>query len=712
VLSKYLEFFLKICAIRNDLTDAGDLLPDKYRLTGKILSWVVLCLGMAIGLVAFVLTIQAPIEADPNSYLWLESRFEVAGVGLLGLLFLVGSFAALRNRRRSGLLFVAGSPIVAFILAYPLARFWVPATSGAYYKLPDLAPAMVLAGIFFAPFYAPLVVIRKRKRATYLFLGFAALFGLAVTIWEKTSVLLLPLGGWWGLFLIFAAFWFGTYKLGWPPILASEPGPLSRRMATILIESVSVTLLVLAGTFGSVALRARPEWAGDCSGPALFSRPLRADHMVFTASLIRVAHVRKVLGRWAGPWAIGWVEKRYWGLPSWMPRLVFIANGRFSEGEIFFISGLRAEGWLARFLPIVSTQPCFGAAGRLEETEIYRRLIGKTPHGNQVFLIGNVYSPKRFSETPKQPVKQDDPNEIYDLVLNRPPRFTPLVGARVSVTGSSGTTVVTTDEKGIYEVSLTPGDYTLRPVDLPANLIAVELKLNKKDFTRGGPFQSNFFLEWDGTIEGTVRDTNGHPAQVSVELQPPDKTELGSSYTGSLLPPRDKSGTFRFEHLPPGGRYIVMVNPFGPYRDSPFAPIYYPAAVSPENARVLEIKPEASRVNADLIVHRLEERKLSVRVAWPNGQTIDDASVLVAYEHTKYWNDPSRTGQSWNTDRKGVAEIQVFGDYRVRVLAEKFMTEKNSPPWGAPRYSPVVELETAKLPRSLNLIVSSTKLAH
>jgi hypothetical protein len=155
-----------------------------------------------------------------------------------------------------------------------------------------------------------------------------------------------------------------------------------------------------------------------------------------------------------------------------------------------------------------------------------------------------------------------------------------------------------------------------------------------------------------------------------------------------------------------------MVNPFGPYRDSPFAPIYYPAAVSPENARVLEIKPEASQVNADFIVHRLEERKLSVRVAWPNGQTIDDASVLVAYEHTKYWNDPSRPGQSWNTDQKGVAEIQVFGDYRVRVLAEKFIAEKNAPAWGSPRYSPVVELETAGLPRSLNLIVSSTKLAH
>jgi len=471
-------------------------------------------------------------------------------------------------------------------------------------------------------------------------------------------------------------------------------------------------VLVVAGTLGLFAWRARPA-LGGCSGGILFSRPLDPDHVVFTARLIRVGHVRKVLGRWAGPWAIGWVEKRYWGLPAWMPPLVFIADGRFWEGETFFISGWRTQGLLAHFLPIVDAQGCLYRAGRLEEAEIYRRSIGRATPANQVFLIGYVYSPKRLFETPTNRFKLHDPNEIYELALNPPQRFTPLAGARISVTGSAGTTVVKTDEKGIYDVALPPDDYTLKPVDLPANLMAVERKLGKKDFTGGGPIGLSFILEWDGTIEGTVRDTAGNPAPVAVELQHPDGTELGNNYTGLLLPPWDKSGTFRFEHLPPGDRYIVMVNPFGPYKDSPFAPMYYPAAAHLNDARALEIKPEASVINnVDFTVHRLQERKLSVRVAWPNGQAIDDAAVLVAYEDTKYWDDLSRPSQSWSTDKSGVAEIQLFGDYRVRVLAQKFIAEKNSPPWGSPRYSPVVELKTAKLPQSLNLIVSSTKLAH
>ena len=212
-MSKSTEFFLKICGIRNDQGTEGDLLPDRYPLIGKVLSWVVVLLGVVIGLAGLVLTVQAPIATDPDSYRWLGSRFEAAGGGLLGLLFVVGSLAALRNRRRSGLLFITASPIAAFILAYPASGLWVPAAGGDYYRLPGLAPAIVLACIFFAPFYAPLMIIRNRKRAVYLFLGFAALFGLAVTIWEKTSVLLLPLAEWWGVFLIFAGFWFGTYKL-------------------------------------------------------------------------------------------------------------------------------------------------------------------------------------------------------------------------------------------------------------------------------------------------------------------------------------------------------------------------------------------------------------------------------------------------------------------------------------------------------------------
>lgn len=682
-------------------------------LAHKVLSWIVASSGVLIGLCGLIVKGQEWIETDPNPDRWLASRFEAFGPGLLGLVFLVGTFSALRNRRRGGLLFLAAAPIVAFILVYPSTGSWFTGTNGdVYYLLPPVSAAAFLSFLFFGLFYVPLLTFRNRKRAVALLVIFAIAFTFFVVLWNGAAALLSLLAVWSAPFIVFGAFWLGTHKLGWPALFATRPRPLKRKVVSALIRCFLVAGLVVAGVFTLTAVLARPDSIGDCSGTPLFTRPLRQDHVVLTAHLIRVAHVKKVSGRWAGPWAIGWVQQQYWGLPWWMSSLVFITNGAFWEGETYFISGRRADGLLTHLLPIVDTQPCFGGAAPVANAEIYRRLIGKTLPANEVPLIGYVYRPTQVPDLVKQPSRKYDPTEIYDLILNPAIRHKPLGRTKVSITGSTGTRIVAADESGIYEVNLSPDDYRITPVDLPRGFVAVERSLKKQSFRPGAVLHLDFPLEWDGTIEGTIRDTAGNPAEVAVELQHPDGTEL-TSYTGSLLPPRDKSGIFRFEHLPPGGRYIVMVNPFGPYKDSPFAPIYYPAAGRPEGARILEIKPEASQVhNIDFTVHPLEERRLSVHVGWPNGHTVDDAAVLVAYEHTRYWDDLSTPAQSWTTDKNGVAEVQLFGDYRVRVVAEKFIAEKDSPPWGSPRYSSVVELETAKLPRNLNLIVSSTTLAH
>jgi hypothetical protein len=360
----------------------------------RTLSWLVATLGIIAGLFGLTMFGEAWVETDPSTPTWLTSRFEAAGLGLLGLVFLVGSLAALRNRRRAAIIFVATSPIVAFILAYPSAGFWFTEPDGtAYYRLPDLSPAILLSCIFFAPFLAPLASIRNRKRAVFLGLFFASVLGLAVGIWQKTYVLLLPLVAWWALFLAFAAFWWGTHQLAWQELLPVMPRSLARRLARWLVECLVITVLCLTATLGLAIVRSS-LWTPDCSGPSLYMRPLRANHTVFTARLLRVGHTAKGSGKWAGDWGIGLVQESFWGLPKWAPRLVLVTNSIFWEGETFFISGMRSGGLLTRFLPIIDSTSCsaLGAVPRAY-AEIQLRLLRKPPPDGELRIIGYARSP-------------------------------------------------------------------------------------------------------------------------------------------------------------------------------------------------------------------------------------------------------------------------------------------------------------------------------
>jgi hypothetical protein len=443
-----------------------------------------------IGLCGIVITGKSSIEEEPDSSLW-----QMLGLCLLGLVFLVGSFTALRSRRRAGLLFIVAAPIVAFILAYPAAGFWVTQPNGDVdYILPGPPQAIVLSCVFFAPFLAPLIAIRNRRRAAYLFVISVLLFGLGISLWEKTAVLLSPLAAWSALFVGFGAFWLGTYNLGWPPLLIAEPRPLGRKLATAVFECLLVASLVVVGTFVVTAAQATP-WSPDCSGPRLFTQPLRPDHVVFTARLIRVGHVKKVSGKWAGDWAIGLVQEPFWGLPPWEPHLVLITDGIFWEGETYFISGVRADGLLTRILPIVDTARCLGQACPVADAAIYLHLLHRQSSESEVNVIGYVQSPKRHLASERVPEKEGDPNDVYHLVLNRA-RYTPLGGARIKVVGPSGSTIVTADQDGIYEISgLPPDDYTLTLLDWHGNQIGTERRLQKSDLMQGRPLQLSF---WSG----------------------------------------------------------------------------------------------------------------------------------------------------------------------------------------------------------------------
>jgi len=681
--------------------------PTKHSMTRTTLTWCAVLVGITIGLLGLVVTGQASFDQDPNSPVWLTSRFEAFGPGLLGAAFLVASLAALRGRRWAGLLFLASAPVVAFIFSYPGAGFvWKPDGSGVF-ELPLPSTAVGLACLFYAPFIAPLFAIGKRKRAVFLFLVPAAIAVLVFAGSRWTSVLLPRLAAWSALFLAFGAFWFGTYKHGWPTLLPLQPTSLKRKLGMAFIECLLVGVLLLTGTFAFTVLRATSGWSVNCRSSGLFVKPVTPQHAVFIARLIWVGHKTKVSGEWAGDWAIGVVQERFWGLQPWSPHFVLLTNQIFWEGETVFMSGLRPRGFLTRFLPIVDGQPCLGIAKPVSAAETHLRVLRRPPLANEARIIGSVQSPKRPSEAKKSSAKRIDTNAIYEAVINPTAKYTALAGARILVTGSSGITTVTTDANGIYEVSgLPPDGYTLSLLDQPANQIVEDHKLQKKDFLPGRPIELNFILEWDGSIEGVVRDATGNPAQVILELQNPDGTRLGDN----LIPP-SKNGSFQFEHLPPSTGYMLMVNPWGPSKDSPYAPVYYPSVGSPSAPRIFEIEPQNPHIrNVDLVVHNLPGRTLQVHALSPDSAPVEGAGIRVAYERTRQWEDVATSPQSWITDRTGLAEIRVFGDFRVRVLAEQSVEDKKTPPWYSLRYSGLVELDTSKMPQKLDLIISSSQV--
>jgi hypothetical protein len=319
------------------------------------------------------------------------------------------------------------------------------------------------------------------------------------------------------------------------------------------------------------------------------------------------------------------------------------------------------------------------------------RVLREGPPARGVRIIGYVRKPEPFAG-----------------MFTPPKAHTPFTGAKISLTGSSGTTIVTTDQDGIYEVDGLPLDnYTLR-LALPDTQFAEDQEVKKNALIRNSLSERDFYVVWNGSVEGTVRDITGGPAGAWVELQNPDGTDVGPSIDSFQR--NDKNGSYRIGKIYPG-RYILTINPFGPSEDSPYAPLSYPSAIRAEDARVLDIAVGQHTKNLDFIVSRLPERKLQVRVTWPDGRPVAGASVYVAYEHTKAYVLLNETGDSRVTDHNGLAYIPVFGSSRIRVHAAKSIEDEKTGVISS-RYSPPVELEADKLPGKIDLVVSLLALPH
>jgi hypothetical protein len=510
----------------------------------QALSWLAVTVGIVVGLYRLVMAGQSSIDGPGLDWLY------VFGFFLLGFVFLVASFTALRDRRRAGIIFFASAPVLSFALAYPEALVWITSPNGGTYgTAPGFWLALILSALFFAPFVALVLARRNRRRANGLFVGFAALAGVVFSFSEWTRPLLPSLAAWSALFVGFGGFWFGTFKLGWAPLIVARPRSLGRRLVTILAQCLLVAGLYLAGTFGLMA-RQSSLWRGNCSGLVLFTQPVRAEHAVFTVRLVFVKHTVKVSGRWPGNSAIGLVQERFWGLPRWNPHLILLTNGIFWEGETYFVTGSRHDGVLTRFLPIAGTRGCGSDyAVPAKDAEIQLRLLRKPPPAHEFRIAGYVRIERPLDEW-KSPARSAT---VYEWSLSSFQRYGALAGARVGVTGPSGTLILKTDKDGIYETGSVPADdYTIRLLDVPADQVTYERRLTRRDMMQMRLCQVELRAFWDGSIEGHVRDAGGGPALVSMELRNPDGTELAPMFRTLSLTAKTVRSASRTSRLAAG----------------------------------------------------------------------------------------------------------------------------------------------------------------
>lgn len=263
--------------------------------------------------------------------------------------------------------------------------------------------------------------------------------------------------------------------------------------------------------------------------------------------------------------------------------------------------------------------------------------------------------------------------------------------------GSSGATIVTTNQNGVYEVSGLPLDrYAVQVLDVPVDQLAVERKIPRDGLIPGVPLQLDLATQWDGVIEGSVVDAFGKPVRTLIELD--NLSETPAAVIDAHL---KDPGVFRFENLPPGNRDLLKMNSIGPTKDAPYN----------SERRSVEIArggPRQKTIN--FVVHPLSARMVKIRVAGADGKPIRDAEVYIAYEGTEYWDDLKRVPGFSDVDANGLTNVTVWGNARVRIFAERVIEDKPRPPWYTSVYSKVAEFEADEPPNSLDLVVASKEL--
>jgi hypothetical protein len=664
---------------------------------------MVVVLSFVVGLWMLAAFGMAWVDLNDRTGGWFLRLFSVGGTGLLGLGLCAGSLTALRNRKLAGVIFLTFMPIAAFFLGYPDAGYLVwHADGGGYFESPLPLTAIGLTALFFAPFLVLLLVLRHKKLGIVLFLSSACLAWilLAMSYWGKVLMPQLAICS--VPFAVCGWFWLKTTKLAWPPLLPPRPRTLGRRVAAVGVCCFLVLGLDVGATLALCALHSS-LFSGDCSGRPPYTHPMSPYHAVFTTRIIFAGRsiedsvntqVFALIpptfpGRCVGDWAIGVVQERFWGLPSWS-RLVLLTNYVYWQGETYFMDGNRAHGLLAHLLPIVEGRMNCSRT-RPELDAVVDLLVLRNPRSAKSGrIVGFVRKP-----------------EVFVGGLIPPTPHHPYANTKITVNGPTGTTVVTTDQRGVYELDDLPsGDYTLQ-LAVPDNQLVGSFgdanEPEKVQVKPGEVAEADFYVFWNGRIEGKVRDDSGRPAHAWIELIEADGNRMSGNV--NFFQETKDDGSYQIRKIP-AGRYFVMVNPYGPDDKHPYDMQYYPAVLRAQDAKVLELAEGQEIKGIDFTVQPLAERTVQVRVTWPSGSPVPGATVYFAYEHTSEYDSLTGTANYATANQRGEADLHLFGNSRVRLFGRR---ETGDPREERPDKNRTsrVEGEVTKLPDKVNLRLTS-----
>jgi hypothetical protein len=253
---------------------------------------------------------------------------------------------------------------------------------------------------------------------------------------------------------------------------------------------------------------------------------------------------------------------------------------------------------------------------------------------------------------------------------------------------------------------LPSGDYTLQLAVPDNQLVGFFGDTNEPEKVQvkpGEAAEANFYLFWNGRIEGKVRGESGKPARAWVELIEADGKRLPGNV--NFFQETKDDGSYQIRKIP-AGRYLVMVNPDGPDDKHPYDMRYYPAVLRAQDAKVLELAEGQEIKGVDFTVQPLTEGTVHVRVTWPNGSPVPGATVYVAYEHTADYDSLIGTANYAVANQSGKVDVHLFGNSRVRLFGRR---EVGDPREERPdrNRTPRVEAEVTRLPDKINLKLTS-----
>jgi hypothetical protein len=138
--------------------------------------------------------------------------------------------------------------------------------------------------------------------------------------------------------------------------------------------------------------------------------------------------------------------------------------------------------------------------------------------------------------------------------------------------------------------------------------------------------------------------------------------------------------------------------------------MYYRLAARLPDAQVVKVGEDQHIKDADFVLPTLAQKKMGVRVTWPDGHPVDGGWIYVAYEHTTGFDLLNDAAHVAIPDHNGETSFSVFGKSRLRIYAEEAVNDLKGPPFVSSRYNVPAEFQADMVPEKLALVLTGKTL--